>query len=87
MTTDPAQPSASPADGHRHVIAELDELSTQVAATIRRFETTGMTSFMKDDYVALHELEARIVAMRDKHVQALASLSSAGGQSPAAESE
>lgn len=72
---------------HSRTLRFASYSSTQVAATIRRFETTGMTSFMKDDYVALHELEARIVAMRDKHVQALASLSSAGGQSPAAESE
>lgn len=87
MTSDPDQPQAPSADGHRRVIAELNELAAQVAATIQKFEAAGMTSFMKDDYVALHRLEARIMAMRDEHIRALASSSSTAAQSPSAESE
>ena len=48
------------AKDHHRVIAALDELGEQVTATIQKFEVTGMTSNMKDDYVSLHVLEARI---------------------------
>lgn len=44
------------ADDHRRVIAQLDELGDEVAGTIQKFEATGVTSIMKDDYVALHVL-------------------------------
>lgn len=56
---------------HRYVIAELDALAQQVADTIRRFETAGVTAIMKDDYVALHTLEHRIMEMRRAHADAM----------------
>lgn len=58
---------------HRYVIAELDVLGRQVADTIRRFESAGMTASMKDDYVALHALEHRIMEMRRVHTDAIGS--------------
>lgn len=58
------------AKDHHRVIAALDQLGEQVIATIQKFEATGMTSIMKDDYVALHVLEARINEMRLEHAQA-----------------
>lgn len=58
---------------HRYVITELDVLALQVADTIRRFESAGMTAIMKDDYVALHALEHRIMEMRRVHTDAIAS--------------
>lgn len=59
------------ADERRHVIAQLDVLSKEVAGTIQRFEAAGVTSIMKDDYVALHVLEHRIMQMRLEQVQAI----------------
>jgi len=62
------------AAAHQIIISQLDELAEQVAATIVQFERTGMTSLMKDDYVALHELEHRILSMRREHVMAVSDL-------------
>lgn len=62
------------AAAHQIIISQLDELAEQVAATIVQFERTGMTSLMKDDYVALHELEHRILTMRHEYVLAAAEL-------------
>lgn len=56
---------------HRRVIAELDALVREVAVTIRRFEAAGVTALMKDDYVALHTLEHRIMEMRLVHAGAI----------------
>lgn len=58
-------------DDLRLVMAELDALQQQVASTIRRFEAAGVTAIMKDDYVALHALEHRIMEMRLTHERAL----------------
>lgn len=52
-----------------HVIAELDTLAQQVAGTILRFEATGFTAVMKDDYLELHALQERIVEMRLQYSQ------------------
>ena len=54
---------------HRHVMAELDTLKQQVADTIRQFEAAGVTAIMKDDYVALHVLEHRIMEMHRVHAR------------------
>lgn len=51
-------------DDHRLVMAELDALRQQVASAIQKFEATGFTVILKDDYVALHELEHRITEMQ-----------------------
>ena len=56
---------------HRRVIAELDALAKQVTGTIQRFEATGFTAVMKEDYVELHKLECRILEMRLVHTQAI----------------
>lgn len=56
---------------HLRVIAELDVLAEQVAGTIQRFEATGFTSVMKDDYVALHALQNSIAEMRLQHSEAI----------------
>ena len=58
-------------DDHRRVIAELDVLAEQVAGAIQRFEATGSTSVMKDDYVALHTLQNNIAEMRLQHSEAI----------------
>lgn len=52
----------------RRVVVELELLGHQVADMIRRFEAAGMTTIMKDDYVALHALEHRILEMRREHL-------------------
>lgn len=57
------------ANDHRNLMAELDALKQQVAGTIRRFEAAGVTAIMKDDYVALHVLEHRIMGMRLAHAR------------------
>lgn len=62
------------AAAHGLIISQLDDLADEVASTIVRFEQTGMTSLMKDDYVALHELEHRILTMRHEYVLAVAEL-------------
>jgi len=59
------------ANDHHHVMAELDALRQQVASTIRKFETAGLAAIMKDDYVALHALEHRIMEMRLAHARAI----------------
>jgi len=56
---------------HQRVIAELDTLAEQVAGTMQRFEASGFTSVMKDDYVALHALQHRILEMRLEHMRAV----------------
>lgn len=58
------------ADDHRYVIEQLDVLGEEVACTIQKFETAGVTGIMKNDYVALHVLAHRIMEMRLEHVQA-----------------
>lgn len=52
------------------VIAELDTLAQQVAATILRFEATGFTAVMKDDYLELHALQHRVAQMRLQYCRA-----------------
>lgn len=59
------------ANDHRLVMAELDALRQQVASTIQKFEATGFAAILKDDYVALHELEHRIIEMRLTHAHAI----------------
>lgn len=59
------------ANDHRHVMEDLDALKQQVASTIQRFEVAGVTTIMKDDYVALHVLEHRIMEMRLTHERAI----------------
>jgi len=63
--------AAMDANDHRYVIAELDALGQQVACMVRRFEAAGVAAIMKDDYVALHALEHRIMEMRLAHVRAI----------------
>lgn len=57
------------AEAYRLLISQLDVLDKEVACTIKKFEDTGMTSMMKDDYVALHGLAHRIMEMRLKYVK------------------
>lgn len=56
---------------HRLVMVELDVLRQQVAGTIQKFEATGFAAILKDDYVALHELEHRITEMHLAHARAI----------------
>ena len=56
---------------HRLVMAELDALKQQVASTIQKFEATGFAAVLKDDYVALHDLEHRITEMCLVHARAI----------------
>lgn len=48
----------------QHVLAELDALYEDVVGTMQRFEATGFTAVMKEDYLELHALQQRIVEMR-----------------------
>ncbi len=59
------------ATDHRRVMAELDALKQQVASTIRKFEAAGFAAIMKDDYMALHDLEHRITEMYLAHARAI----------------
>lgn len=56
---------------HRLVMVELDALKQQVASTIQKFEDTGFAAVLKDDYVALHDLEQRITEMHLAHARAI----------------
>lgn len=56
---------------HRQVIAELDVLLVRVAGLLQRFETLGQTETQRADYLALHDLQARILLQRAVHRQAL----------------
>jgi len=56
---------------HRLVMAELDALKQQAASIIQKFETTGFAAVLKDDYVALHDLEHRITEMHLAHARAI----------------
>lgn len=56
---------------HRLVMTELDALKQQVANTIQKFEATGFAAVLKDDYVALHDLEHRITEMHLAHARAI----------------
>lgn len=56
---------------HRQVIAELDALLVRVAGLLQRFETLGQTEMQRADYLALHDLQARILLQRAAHHQAL----------------
>ena len=56
---------------HRLVMAELDALRLQVTNTIQKFEAASFAAILKDDYVALHELEHRIMNMRLGHARAI----------------
>lgn len=67
------------ATDHRRIISELDELQRQVVGTIQQFERAGVTSLMKDDYVALHVMEHRVMEMRREHLCALEALSGKTG--------
>ncbi|ATH99128.1 hypothetical protein [Alcaligenes faecalis] len=57
---------------HRLVMTELDTLKQQVASTIQKFEATGFAAILKDDYVALHNLEHRITEMHLAYTHAIA---------------
>lgn len=52
-------------------MVELDALRQQVTSTIQRFEATGFAAILKDDYVALHDLEHRIMEMHLAHARAI----------------
>lgn len=60
----------TPAD-HRHLLAELDTLLAQVAELMKRFESTGYHQLMRDDYLALHRMQARALQERLTHSNAL----------------
>ncbi len=55
---------------HQRIITELNVLLHQLAKLMQRFEATGFNVTMKDDYVALHGLQHRILEMRLAHSQA-----------------
>lgn len=55
---------------HQRIITELNVLLRQLAKLMQRFEATGFNVTMKDDYVALHGLQHRILEMRLTHSQA-----------------
>lgn len=57
------------ANDHRLVMAELDTLRQQVVNTIQKFEAAGLTAILKDDYVALHTMEHRIMEMHLAHAR------------------
>ena len=57
------------AEAYRLLISQLDVLDKEVACTIKKFEDAGVTSILKNDYVALHELAHRIMEMRLKYVE------------------
>ncbi|NLC36585.1 MAG: hypothetical protein GX772_09115 [Alcaligenaceae bacterium] len=59
------------ANDHRLVMTELDALKQQVVSTIQKFEAAGLTAMLKDDYVALHTLEHRIMEMHHAHACAV----------------
>ena len=56
---------------HHLVMAELDALKRQVASTIQKFEAAGFAAILKDDYVALHDLEHRITEIHLAHARAI----------------
>lgn len=56
---------------HLLVMAELDVLKQQVTSIIQKFEATGFAAILKDDYVALHNLEHRITQMHLAHARAI----------------
>lgn len=56
---------------HRHLLAELDTLLAQVAELMARFEATGYDRVMRDDYLALHQMQARAWHERLVHSEAL----------------
>lgn len=60
---------------HLRVIAELDALSDQITALMQRFESTGFTAVMKDDYVELHALQNRLIEQRSHHSSAVSAAS------------
>ena len=55
---------------HQRIITELNVLLHQLTELMQRFEATGFNVTMKDDYVALHGLQHRILEMRLVHSQA-----------------
>lgn len=55
---------------HQRIITELNVLLHQLTELMQRFEATGFNVTMKDDYVALHGLQHRILEMRLEHSQA-----------------
>ncbi len=55
---------------HQRIITELNVLLHQLAKLMQRFEATDFNVTMKDDYVALHGLQHRILEMRLAHSQA-----------------
>ena len=59
---------------HQRVISDLDTLLTQASKLLQRFETTGFNVSMKADYIALHDLQARILDQRQQHLGLLALL-------------
>lgn len=56
---------------HRLVMSELDALKQLVASAIQKFEATGFAAILKDDYVALHDLEHRITEIYLEHARAV----------------
>ncbi len=67
----PISPDAIPLADRQRLLAELDAMLEQVNTLMARFEATGFTIAMRDDYVALHRLQARMFDEREQHRRAL----------------
>ncbi len=72
---------------HRQVIAELDALLARIAGLLGRFEVLGQTEAQRDDYLALHELQARVMLQREAHWRALAAPLSTDAAAPLASND
>ena len=64
----PAAPSA--ADWQR-VVDAFDRLLADIATLLQRFEAHGLQARLKDDYLALHALQARTLEQRQQQLEAL----------------
>ncbi len=62
----PARPPMTPAEAQRGR-AEFDILLAHIAGLIRRFEASGGDVAMRDDYLALHRLQARTLIQRQEY--------------------
>jgi hypothetical protein len=62
-----ATPAELSATDQQRVIDELDRLLADIAHLLQRFEDYGLQAQLKEDYLALHELQAKALLQRQAH--------------------
>lgn len=78
----PPHPAAPCAADWQRVLDAFERLLADIATLLHRFEAHGLQSQLRDDYLALHALQARTLEQRQVQLEALRGLDPTPTDSP-----